>query len=246
MPTSRRSLIAQTSGGSRYSGIQMNCACGVHDEVERLILTHFDSTRDKAGCQVLDIAAGYGAMTKRLIDSGFSDVQAWDLNAEQMAVPGVPVTSVDLNSDFGAGCPESFDLVVAIEVLEHLENPRHFFRNLAMIMNDGAIAVVSTPNIESVVSRMDFLGHGGVRWFTPHDRVAWGHSTPVFSWQVEEASEAAGLTVLERGHNSARSLVTVEPGRKHTLKALIGLLMYPLMSGNKEGDINVWALARKS
>jgi SAM-dependent methyltransferase len=228
----------------KYSGIKMNCAAGVHEEAERLVLVHLDPVRDRAGLSVLDIAAGYGAMTKRLLDAGFADVSAWDLDTSQMSVPGVSAQAVDLNGDFGSAHPDAFDVVVAIEVLEHLENPRHFFRNLAMVLRDGGVAIVTTPNVESAMSRVDFLARGGLRWFTKSNRAKWGHMTPVFSWQLREAARAAGLELLEQGHNSQGALLTIESGTAATLKGLLGAAAYPWMAGAKNGDIHVWAFRR--
>lgn len=243
MSTRRRAIDVEKTAGL-YSGVKMNAVFGTHEEVERMILKHFGRASEQDDRKVLDIAAGHGAMTKRLMDLGFNDVHAWELDITQMMFPDVPVQPMDLNTDFGSSCPEEFDLVVAIEVIEHLENPRHFFRNMAMIVKPGGIVIVSSPNVESAMSRMDFLARGGVRWFTLLARESWGHITPVFSWQVHEASKAAGLKLLERGQNST-ALVTRNKGRSQTIKAALGLLLYPFMSGNKDGDINVWAFRRK-
>lgn len=222
----------------------MNCAPGVHEEAERLILRHLDPDVDMASLKVLDVGAGYGAMSQRLLDNGFADVVAWDLDSTQSRLPSLPVTPVDLDTDFGAAFPSAFDVVVAIEVVEHLENPRHFLRNLAQVLRVGGLALVSSPNVESAASRVAFLGHGGLRWFTRFDRGSYGHITPVFSWQMRDASKAAGLGLREKGHNSGRTLVTVGDGPSETAKALLALAMYPWMKGAKEGDITLWLFTR--
>ena len=71
-----------------------------------------------------------------------------------------------------------------------------------------------------------------------------GHITPVFSWQMRDASKAAGLGLREKGHNSGRTLVTVGDGPSETAKALLALAMYPWMKGAKEGDITLWLFTR--
>lgn len=240
----RRSLISRTPPGTDYRGIPMNCAPGVHEEAERLIMRHLDPGVDMASLKVLDVGAGYGAMSRRLLDDGFVDVVAWDLDPTQSRLPSLPVTPVDLDTDFGAAFPSAFDVVVAIEVIEHLENPRHFLRNLAQVLRAGGIALVSSPNVESAASRAAFLGHGGLRWFTRFDRERYGHITPVFSWQMRDASKAAGLDLVEKGDNSGRTLVTVEGGRSETAKALFALAMYPWMKGARQGDISLWLFRR--
>lgn len=46
------------------------------------------------------------------------------------------------------------DVVAAVEVIEHLENPRAFVRDLARCVRPGGIVVVSTPNQLSALSML--------------------------------------------------------------------------------------------
>ena len=47
------------------------------------------------------------------------------------------------------GHDASFDVVVAAEVIEHLENPRFMIREIFRLLRPGGTAIVSTPNNES-------------------------------------------------------------------------------------------------
>jgi len=51
----------------------------------------------------------------------------------------------------------SADLVLAIEVIEHLENPRGFVRELVRIVKPGGRLVITTPNQLSLLSKLTFL-----------------------------------------------------------------------------------------
>ena len=42
---------------------------------------------------------------------------------------------------------KSFDVVTATEVIEHLENPRLFLRDINRVLKPGGLCVLSTPNI---------------------------------------------------------------------------------------------------
>ena len=52
----------------------------------------------------------------------------------------------DLNMDNIPLESEKADLVVSIETIEHLENPRNFFRQLVRLIKPGGFIAVSTPN----------------------------------------------------------------------------------------------------
>lgn len=89
---------------------------------------------------------------------------------------GVPYVGVDLDSHGAAFGPGEFvcadlsrplplgdgcaDVVVAVEVVEHLENPRALFREAVRILRPGGLLVVTTPNQESVLSLLSLWVHG--------------------------------------------------------------------------------------
>jgi 2-polyprenyl-3-methyl-5-hydroxy-6-metoxy-1,4-benzoquinol methylase len=54
----------------------------------------------------------------------------------------------------------SIDVVVAIETVEHLENPRAFVRELSRILKPGGWLVVTTPNQVSLLSLLSLVVKG--------------------------------------------------------------------------------------
>ena len=56
----------------------------------------------------------------------------------------------DLNSN-------SFDVVISLEVLEHLYDPIHYLSEMLRVMVDDALIIMSTPNIASFISRIRML-----------------------------------------------------------------------------------------
>jgi 2-polyprenyl-3-methyl-5-hydroxy-6-metoxy-1,4-benzoquinol methylase len=54
----------------------------------------------------------------------------------------------------------SFDLVVSIEGIEHLENAFAFVREMHRLCRPGGIFILSTPNTISIRSRVRFIGSG--------------------------------------------------------------------------------------
>jgi 2-polyprenyl-3-methyl-5-hydroxy-6-metoxy-1,4-benzoquinol methylase len=54
----------------------------------------------------------------------------------------------------------SADVVAAIETIEHLENPRAFYRELSRILKPGGWLVVTTPNQLSILSLLSLATTG--------------------------------------------------------------------------------------
>jgi len=96
----------------------------------------------------LDFGAGMGSFTRRLMRANrFSKVSAADL-MDRPADLDVQWIRADLNDPLPAS-PETFDTVIAAEVIEHLENPRAMARELFRLLRPGGLAIISTPNNES-------------------------------------------------------------------------------------------------
>jgi 2-polyprenyl-3-methyl-5-hydroxy-6-metoxy-1,4-benzoquinol methylase len=73
----------------------------------------------------------------------------------------------------------SFDLVVAVEVIEHVESPINFLRNIAQLLASDGVAIVTTPNVDSLPARLRFLLGGKIR--TMDEVSDPTHISPIFS-----------------------------------------------------------------
>ena len=146
---------------------------GLHDFVLREVLPRHSSSAGRAA----DLGAGSGALAVRLAKLGWG-ILAVDIDASGFRAE-VPFLKVDLNdpqlpSILGR---EAFDLVVAIEVIEHLENPTNFLRSVSSCLRPQGVAIITTPNVENLPGRIRFLVSGRLRMFTEQgDRT---HLTPV-------------------------------------------------------------------
>jgi 2-polyprenyl-3-methyl-5-hydroxy-6-metoxy-1,4-benzoquinol methylase len=147
---------------------------GLHDFVFGVI-TGTVRPRGRA----LDLGAGPGAMGERLNTLGF---EVLSVDRDSGAYQGKqPFLTQDLNDAHFAQPigPASFDLIVAVEVIEHVESPINFLRNIAQLLAPGGRAVITTPNVDSLPARLRFLFGGTIRMMDEFSDPT--HISPIFS-----------------------------------------------------------------
>jgi 2-polyprenyl-3-methyl-5-hydroxy-6-metoxy-1,4-benzoquinol methylase len=167
---------------------------GLHENVEALVRTFSDTL---TGRKALDLGAGAGAMSVRLHKLGF-DVLALDYVEQNFRCPPqvARFAKTDLNSNFSSLLQQGADLVIAVEILEHLENPRSFLRQCHASMNPGAILVLTTPNIDSNCSKAQHVREGTFAMFRDSSYRSSGHITPISGWLIHKALKEVNLNVM--------------------------------------------------
>jgi SAM-dependent methyltransferase len=166
-PTLRRDL-------ERYESLLCGAAPGVHEAIARTLARHVPH---RAG--VIDIGAGTGALLLRLRNAGFDGLHAADLARDNFALEDVPHTCVDLNTDFSAAIKDRFDVVVASEVIEHLDSPRHALREIREILRPGGYLLLTMPNVGFWEGRLKFLLKGELWGFSEDSYRSIRHISPL-------------------------------------------------------------------
>lgn len=132
--------------------------------------------------RALVAGAGRGGLSWILNSKGF-DVTSLDLHPEHFAVNGLTCSMADFNQPLLL-TPEQFDLVLAVEVVEHLENPWLFLREAVRVLRPGGRLVFTSPNVVSAPSRLLFLRNGLLPYFREESFVGCYHVTPIYPWAV--------------------------------------------------------------
>jgi 2-polyprenyl-3-methyl-5-hydroxy-6-metoxy-1,4-benzoquinol methylase len=111
---------------------------------------------------LLDLSCGGGEIAAMLSSHGFRVV------ATEYRVPPVVgekvlrVGGVDLNEALPFKS-RTFDGVNLAEVIEHIEHQAQLIREIARVLKERGVLVLSTPNVLNVMSRLRFLFTGFLR-----------------------------------------------------------------------------------
>lgn len=217
-----------------YRGLGESCAPGLHAAAARLVALHLGPPQG----EVLDLGAGSGAWLARLRDAGYTRFSAVELYADGFGLSGVVPWRIDLNQPFALDIGRRFRLVSALEIVEHLDSPRSFLRELHRLLADDGFAVVSMPNIACWQGRLRFLRRGEHRCFEEGD-YAQRHISPMTDLHMRLMFREIGL----------RPLAMVTAGSfdgplRTALLALVSALARALLGSRAVGDVAVYLLQR--
>jgi 2-polyprenyl-3-methyl-5-hydroxy-6-metoxy-1,4-benzoquinol methylase len=137
---------------------------GLHDFVGERVISKYV----RPGLRAVDLGSGPGAMTIRLKNMG-CEVMATDRSADNFAAK-LPHSTIDFNqTDFASALGNhAFGLVTAIEVIEHVESPIGFLRNVGRMLSPGGVAILTTPDVDSLPARFKFFLAGKIRTMDEH------------------------------------------------------------------------------
>ena len=175
---------------------------GVHSR----FLKFFTEKSEPAGLKILDLGAGEGALTQKLYLMGY-EMSACDFNPEAFRFNELSCDGVDITGPFPYS-DGSFDLVIAVEVTEHILDHENFFREINRILKPGGRLYISTPNILSMKSRFRFLFRGFTYGFNPLNMKQYDGMQHVASLSLDQYNYLAikhGFTEAEFGIDRRQS-----------------------------------------
>lgn len=108
--------------------------------------------------RILDVPAGGGQMARALREAGH-EVVAADINDHEEGFVHADMTKRLPFED------ESFDAVICLEGIEHVLNPHELIGELYRVCRTGGRVIVSTPNVQNMFSRVQFLLTGTLHMF---------------------------------------------------------------------------------
>lgn len=91
----------------------------------------------------------------------------------------------------------SADVVVSVETIEHLENPRAFMRELVRLTKPGGLVIVTTPNQLSLLSKMTLVLKNQFNAFQEAPGLYPAHITALLEIDLIRIATECGLTNIK-------------------------------------------------
>jgi 2-polyprenyl-3-methyl-5-hydroxy-6-metoxy-1,4-benzoquinol methylase len=198
-----------------------------HDRIHRTVAALLEQ-RGAAGTLV-DAGCGTGDLW-RATRGRFSQCIGLDAVRYPQLPDEVVFRQADLDGTFPVDAA-SADATAAVEVIEHLENPRAFMRELVRVTKPGGWVVVTTPNQLSALSLLTLIVKGRFSAFQEGDYPA--HRTALLEIDLRRIAVECGLDRIDiaftqwgrlplSGRHYPEAIAALSPRRFSDNVAMIG------------------------
>lgn len=127
--------------------------------------------------RVLDVGSGLGEFSDVLVRKGYEvfGIEGVEEFVAKQSQRGLNVQHVNLEQDLFPFDDNSFDIVVSLDVIEHLWNTTHYLSEISRCLKSSGIFIVSTVNYNywryrllHIRGKMEkFMLHSGTRSSIP-------------------------------------------------------------------------------
>jgi len=226
-----------------YKNLLIKADLGLHGQAAEKIQEVL-----KPKSKILDLGAGEGAMSKRLTDLNY-EVVSVDVNKEEFKCEEATFYQADFNNSdalekLTRKFDNHFDLVLGMEVIEHVENPWQYIRLLKKMMNDAGYLLITTPNITSWLSRIIFLFTGQFHQFSDAD-LDYGHIAPISEWELRVILKKENFKNIKMYPAGTLPAVWLQKSKKYLFYNLTAIIFRLFMKGIKDGWC-IMCLAQKN
>lgn len=153
---------------------------------------------DGGGGTLLDVGCGGGA----LAEAARGRFQRY-LGCDLVAYEGFPrdggaaFVQADLDRPPYPLESGTAEVVVSVETIEHLENPRAFVRELARLVKPGGTVLLTTPNQLSLLSKLTLVTRNQFNAFQEAPGLYPAHLTALLEVDLRRIAREAGLEQAE-------------------------------------------------
>lgn len=236
----------------KYKDIIIKADTNLHDQISNLILNNFDNN-----ISIADIGCGEGALALRLYDEGYKNITCFDIDTDQFKLESIKIEKYDANIPITNQIKNKYDLVICVEIIEHIWSPYQLMHDIKEILKPGGFVILSTPNIQSSLSRIIYLIDGDFHQFKDSD-LSYGHINPISSFYFRNILKELEYDIVKKIPGGTWGKIIV-PKFKYiknisvTIKTFIGNILYfflstlyPIMKGDKDGWVTIYLLKKRS
>lgn len=225
-----------------YKNLLIKADLGLHEQIAEKI-----AKKIVKGGHILDFGAGEGALSERLYDMGYK-ITAADKDAKNFKSKNCEFTPINFDQSneidaFTLKNQNKFDLVLGIEVIEHVQDQWKYVRQLMAMAKPGGMILITTPNTSSWLSRVIFLFTGRFHQFADVD-LAYGHINPISPWELGLILKNTGAKEIEIHGAGTLPPIYITRSPKSLLINLFALLLRPFSNGFLDGWC-IMAIAQK-
>ena len=207
-----------------------------------LFATLLRTLRSRTRGRLLDVGCGRGQFLRR--SARHYETYGVDVSEQRVSI----ARSVSPDSDVRVASAEElpfsdgfFDVVTALDVVEHLETPERFFQETSRVLSAGGVVLFSTPNPGSFGHRRK-----GEESFI-YDDPTHVSVRPPASWR--QTTAAAGLAIVKDGTDFLWDPPYFRRAKRLQRFAFLGIAQAVFAVGFafpwSQGE-NYWCLAEKS
>lgn len=177
---------------------------GISDAAVYRMVARALESKQCSGEMIVDIGCGVGGLFP-FVSAHFERY----VGVDAVRYDGFPGDVEFHKADFDTGetpLPDSrADAVVAVETIEHLENPRAFMRELVRLAKPRGFVIVTTPNQLSVLSLLTLVSKKRFAAFQDVHYPA--HLTALLEIDLRRMASECGLTDIEISYSGKGRIV---------------------------------------
>lgn len=161
-----------------------------------------------AGGVLVDVGCGSGRLWSFVGDrqAALCDRINRYLGVDVIRYEGLPEAIEFIPFDLDSGkvslADGTADIVCAVEVIEHLENPRAFVRELVRLAKPGGFVIVTTPNQLSLLSKLTFILKNQFNAFQEAPGLYPAHITALLEIDLIRIFTESGLTNIQINYSN--------------------------------------------
>lgn len=206
----------------------------VRDAIDAHWPEHAAKIRPLVGKRALDVGCGAGLLAEPLARLG-AEVTGVDAAAENIAAAKAHAAGAGLSityhaAEIGALNIGQFDLICAMEVIEHVADKHAFIAALEAKLAPGGLLILSTPN-RTAKSKLLLVDGAEMAGLIP--RGTHHHEDFITPEELEELAGEFGLAIMGRSGISFSLSKGLHISSDQSLNYIVSLVSTPLPSDNK-------------